>query len=231
MEEMTMKKIFLALAAVAALASCVKENAPVLDQDNDNLVTITALATKTTLDLDGTSVVWDADDEIGVVYDNGNNETVVGFSTTESGSPVKFTGEHPDGYMETTSAYAVYPSSSVTLDGGVKISHNLPEVQTGVVTPGMILSSALLDADDLKAGNATAQFHNALALVKVIVPADVQSVTLTSDMLSGSLVGRSIFNAPDEDGVMLKNTEVSIRRTVTLSTGSELAVGTHDLLV
>lgn len=226
MEEMTMKKIFLALAAVAALASCVKENAPVLDQDNDNLVTITALATKTTLD--GTSVVWDADDEIGVVYDITLAEIPV-FSTTGSGSSVKFTGAHPDGYMETTSAYAVYPSSAVTLEGGlVKISHNLPEVQTGVVTPGMILSSALLDAEDLKAGNATAQFHNALALVKVIVPADVQSVSLTSS--NETLTGAAEFYAPSPS--LGRKSSQSGSKTVTLSKGGlEPLPSENDLLV
>ena len=56
------------------------------------------------------------------------------------------------------------------------------------MTSGMILSSALLDAAQLKAGNATASFHNALALVKVVVPAGVQSVSLTSDATRGGLL-------------------------------------------
>ena len=223
-----MKKIFLALAAVAALASCVKENAPVLDQDNDNLVTITALATKTTLDLDGTSVVWDADDEIGVVY-NINLDEIPVFSTTGSGSSVKFTGAHPDGYMETTSAYAVYPSSAVTLEYGVvKVSHNLPAEQDGTIDGEMNLSFDELDVEDLKAGSATATFKNALTLLKVIVPEGVKEVSFTSN--SETLVGDAEFNAP-ASGAMGRKSVSDGGKTVTLTKGGSDLKGTHYLLV
>lgn len=223
---MTMKKIFLALAAVAALASCVDEKNIAPEQTGDNLVTITALATKTTLD--GTSVVWNAADEIGVVYDINLDEIPV-FSTTGSGSSVKFTGAHPDGYMETISAYAVYPSSAVTLEYGVvKVSHNLPAEQDGTIDRGMNLSFDELDVEDLKAGSATATFKNALTLLKVIVPEDVKEVSFTSN--SETLVGDAEFNAP-ASGAMGRKSVINGGKTVTLTKGGSDLAGTQYLLV
>ena len=225
-----MKRIALFLAAAAAtLASCVKENNLAPEQTSDNLVTIKALATKTTLDEN--IVIWEQDDEIAVVLEGVENAVNFEIDGEVNGASAKFVGTiAPE--TEYNSAYAVYPATAYTVEAGLaKITHSLPETQTGVITSGMILSSALLDAEELKAGNATANFHNALTLVKVIVPAGVQSVSLTSDNLSGSLVGSSTFNAPDEAGVLKKTGEISARRTVTLSTGSELTAGTYDLLV
>lgn len=226
-----MKRIALFLAAAAAtLASCVKENNLAPEQTSDNLVTIKALATKTTLD--GNAVVWEQDDEIAVVLEGVENAVNFEIDGEVNGASAKFVGTiAPE--TEYNSAYAVYPTAYTYSfeESAGKITHTLPETQTGVITSGMILSSALLDAEELKAGNAIANFHNALALVKVIVPAGVQSVSLTSDMLSPSLVGSSTFNAPNEDGVLTKVNEILTGRTVTLSTGSELTAGTYDLLV
>ncbi|MBR2162434.1 MAG: hypothetical protein IJ954_00990, partial [Bacteroidales bacterium] len=64
-----MKKIFLALAAVAALASCVKENTLVPEQTADNLVTITAVSADTKTTLDGENVLWEENDAIAVVVE------------------------------------------------------------------------------------------------------------------------------------------------------------------
>ena len=222
-----MKRIFLFLAAAAAtLASCVKENTLAPEQTSDNLVTIKALATKTTLD--GNAVVWEQDDEIAVVLEGVVDAVNFEIDGAVNGASAKFVGTiAPE--TEYNSAYAVYPVSAYSVEGGVgKISHTLPETQTGVVTSGMILSSALLDAEQLKAGNATASFHNALALVKVVVPAGVKEVSLKSsdDALAGTLT----FNEPNVDGIMTR-AENGTKRTVTLSTGSELAAGTHNLLV
>lgn len=222
-----MKRIALFLAAAAAtLASCVKENTIAPEQTSDNLVTIKALATKTTLD--GNAVVWEQDDEIAVVLEGVENAVNFGTDGEVNGASAKFVGTiAPE--TEYESAYAVYPATAYSVEGGFgKISHTLPETQTGVVTSGMILSSALLDAEQLKAGNATASFHNALALVKVVVPAGVREVSLKSsdDALAGTLT----FNEPNVDGIMTR-AENGTKRTVTLSTGSELAAGTHNLLV
>ena len=222
-----MKKVFLFLAAAVAFASCVKEAAPVLDQDNDNLVTITALATKTTLD--GVSVVWEENDDIAVVYGGMDLDAIPVFSTTESGSAVKFTGTHPDGYQGAASAYTVYPSDAVTLDAGVvKISHTIPAEQDGVVDPGLNLSFTELDVEALKAGNVSATFHNALTLLKVIVPEGVKEVSFTSN--DETLVGEAEFYAP-AGGKLGRKSGNNGGKTVTLTRGGSDLEGTHYLLV
>ena len=222
-----MKRIALFLAAAAAtLASCVKENTLAPEQTSDNLVTIKALATKTTLD--GNAVVWEQDDEIAVVLEGVENAVNFGTDGEVNGASAKFVGEI-DPVLEYNSAYAVYPATAYKVEAGVaKITHFLPETQTGVVTSGMILSSALLDAEQLKAGNATASFHNALALVKVIVPAGVQSVSLTSS--NETLTGAAEFYAPSPS--LGRKSLQSGSKTVTLSKGGlEPLPSENDLLV
>ena len=79
-----MKRIALFLAAAAAtLASCVKENTLAPEQTSDNLVTIKALATKTTLD--GNAVVWEANDAINVVFNSSETQYVAEFTTEDAG--------------------------------------------------------------------------------------------------------------------------------------------------
>ena len=224
-----MKKIYLFLATmVAALSSCMEESAlaPVAQ---DNKVTIKAVAGDTKTLLDGTSVVWEQGDKLAVLL-KGEETTIVEFAAEGevNGANATFTGKiAPE--LEYTAAYAVYPVSAYTVDGGVgKISHTLPETQTGEIKSGMNLSSTLLDAGKLKVGEAEGAFHNALTLLQVVVPAGVQSVSLHSS--DDALVGTLTFNEPNEYGVLTR-AENGTKRTVTLSTGSELAEGTHSLLV
>ena len=216
-----MKKIFILLAAaVAALSSCVEENALAPETKEGN-VTIKAVSADSKTLLDGTDVVWENTDKIAVVLDD-KDVTTVEFSVKgeANGANATFTGTiEPE--LEYTSAYAVYPASAV-VDGVV--SHTLPEVQTGVVTSGMNLSSALLDAEQLQAGEAVGTFHNALVLLQVVVPAGIQEISLTSDEY---LVGPTDFYVTN--GVLSRKTVESA--TVTLKTGSELTAGTHSLLV
>ena len=217
-----MKKIFILLAAaVAALSSCVEENALAPETKEGN-VTIKAVSADSKTLLDGTDVVWENTDKIAVVLDD-KDVTTVEFSVKgeANGANATFTGTiEPE--LEYTSAYAVYPASAV-VDGVV--SHTLPEVQTGVVTSGMNLSSALLDAEQLQAGEAVGTFHNALVLLQVVVPAGMQEISLTSD---DYLVGPTDFYVLN--GVLSRKTVLK-SATVTLKTGSELAQGTHSLLV
>lgn len=217
-----MKKIFILLAAaVAALSSCVEENALAPETKEGN-VTIKAVSADSKTLLDGTDVVWENTDKIAVVLDD-KDVTTVEFSVKgeANGANATFTGTiEPE--LEYTSAYAVYPASAV-VDGVV--SHTLPEVQTGVVTSGMNLSSALLDAAQLQAGEAVGTFHNALVLLQVVVPAGMQEISLTSDEY---LVGPTDFYVTN--GVLSRKTVLE-SATVTLKTGSELTAGTHSLLV
>ena len=226
-----MKKIFLLFAAaVAALSSCVKENGLEPQVNTDSKVTINAVAVDSKTVLDGLNVVWENEDALSVVL-AGDVTSVAEFSAESvDGAEAKFVyaGTEALALEDATSAYAVYPVSAVSQEGGVvKISHSLPEVQTGVVESGMNLSSAALSVEELVAGQATAQFKNALALLQVVVPAGVSEVSLHT-ATGAALVGDMTFNVVD--GV-LSVASTGTRRTVTLSTGSELAPGTHNLLV
>lgn len=236
-----MKKIFLALAAVAALASCVKENTLVPEQTADNLVTITAVSADTKTTLDDVNVLWEENDEIAVVVEGELNKYMQTFTTssTEKASTAEFTAVLSDELAadETVTGvgYAVYPAESVTYEHGiVSIAHVLPEAQTGTITKGMNLSYAKVDADDIKEGKANAVFSNALTLLKVNVPAGVKSVVLESDIMSPALVGTVNFtvNKTADNISFVKGGAVSTKRTVTLSNGgAELEEGVHDLLV
>lgn len=240
-----MKKIFISLAAIAALVSCVEEKGlePQPQQPVGNQVTIKAVAaeTKTLLGDDGTSVVWEENDAISVVVEGESEKYLETFTTssTEKTSIAEFTAvlsnELSADETVTGIGYAVYPATSVTLaNGSVSIVHELPEEQTGTITSGMNLSYAKVDADDIKAGKTNAVFHNALTLLKVNVPAGVKSVVLTSNILSPALVGKVNFtvNKTSDDISFVKGSAVSTERSVTLSNGgAELEEGVHDLLV
>ena len=226
-----MKKIFLLFAAaVTVLSSCVKENGLEPQVNTDGKVTINAVAVDSKTVLDGLNVVWENEDALSVVL-AGDVTSVAEFSAESvDGAEAKFVydGTEALALEDAKSAYAVYPASAVSQEGGVvKISHSLPEVQTGVVESGMNLSSAALSVEQLVAGQATATFNNALALLQVVVPEGVSEVSLHT-ATGSALVGDMTFNVVD--GV-LSVASNGTKRTVTLSTGSELAEGTHNLLV
>ena len=260
MEERNMKKIFISLAAIAALVSCVEEKGlePQPQQPVGNQVTIKAVAaeTKTALGQDGTSVLWEKDDQIKVVLESKvqYEEVVEDFSVSGelNGSSANFTGEF-DTTVEVEEGvhpYAVYPASAVLYDeatGNVSITHTLPEVQNGTIEPGMMLSSAILSTEAMESGTSTATFHNALTLLKIIVPEGVKSVSLTSG--NGNLVGKvtataeftDLFNTYVGDvhydvlpatGKLKLSKSGTNNNTVTLSNdGNALEAGSHYVLV
>ena len=226
-----MKKIFLLFAAaVAVLSSCVKENGLEPQVNTDGKVTINAVAVDSKTVLDGLNVVWENEDALSVVL-AGDVTSVAEFSAESvDGAEAKFVyaGTEALALEDATSAYAVYPATAVSQEGGVvKISHSLPEVQTGVVESGMNLSSAALSVEELVAGQATAQFKNALALLQVVVPAGVSEVSLHT-ATGAALVGDMTFNV--NEGVLTVGA-TGTKRTVKLSAESELEEGTHNLLV
>ena len=250
MEERNMKKIFISLAAIAAIVSCVEEKGlePQPQQPVGNQVTIKAVAaeTKTALGQDGTSVLWEEDDQIKVVLESKvqYEEVVEDFSVSGelNGSSANFTGEF-DTTVEVEEGvhpYAVYPASAVLYDeatGNVSITHTLPEVQNGTIESGMMLSSAILSTEAMESGTSTATFHNALTLLKIIVPEGVKSVSLTSE--NGNLVGKVTATADftdnsDETPATGKLTfaKEGTKKTVTLSNdGYALEAGSHSVLV
>jgi len=223
-----MKKLYLLLAAATLmLASCMQENLTP-DRPADGQVTIKAVAADTKTLLDGTMVVWENEDQIKVVVDAEYMYAYDFDAVTVDGAAANFVGTI--GQSEYDAAYAVYPASAVNVDNTTWVTHTLAETQTGVVTSGMNLSSALLDAEALKNGEATATFKNALTLLQVTVPSGVASVALTSSALDNGLVGTASFTM-NADGALVSPSRTTQRRTVTLSTGSELEAGTYSLLV
>ena len=218
-----MKRIALFFAAIAALSSCMKENTLSPVQPVDGQVTIKAVAADTKTLLDGTAVVWEAEDAIAVVLEGTQKNMVEFTAETVADANATFVGTVAGAEFET--AYAVYPKTAFD-QSTYTVSHELPATQTGVVASGMNLSSALLDADQLKSGSAEAEFHNALTLLQVVVPDGVNSVALTSSQ--DGLVGSTDFYVTN--GVLSRKS-LNTKNTVTLSTGSELAAGTYSLLV
>ena len=225
-----MKKIFLLFAAaVAVLSSCVKENGLEPQANTDGKVTINAVAVDSKTVLDGLNVVWENEDALSVVL-AGDVKTVAEFAAESvDGANAKFVyaGDDALAFDGVTSAYAVYPASAVSQEGGVvKVSHTLPEVQTGVVESGMNLSSAALSVEELVAGQATATFNNALALLQVVVPAGVKEVTLTS--ANDGLVGTTEFNV---NNGLLTRASTGTPRTVKLAVEAGLEARTYPVLV
>ena len=140
-----MKKIFLFLAAVAALASCVEEKGLDMQQPASDQVIIKAVAaeTKTTLsentEDEGISVLWTAEDKVKVAFKSKADGTYTSamFTAATGGSDkTDFAGTLDE--TVTTDAYedlglAVYPYHEAMLnpssDGSVSL--NLLEEQTG----------------------------------------------------------------------------------------------------
>ena len=214
-----MKRILLSLAAVAALASCVKENivAPVEGQ-----LTISAVSADSKTVLDGLNVVWENTDKIAVVV-NAETRVTAEFSIDEAtidGSAADFVGTIGS-LKNATSAYAVYPETAAEL------THTLPDDQTAGVS-GLMLSSAALDVDDMKDDAATAKFYPAVSLLQVAVPAGVKSVELTS--AGAALVGPATFEV-NADGSLAVEPTAEATKTVVLAAETALEVKTYPVVV
>lgn len=212
-----MKKIFLALAAVAALASCVKENTLVPEQTADNLVTITAVSadTKTTLGNDGTSVVWQKDDAIKVVFKSPSKQYVTEFTTDIDGTATTAAFSGLLDAEVTTDAcgdagYAVYPST-VNVESDGKILFTVSETQNGLIEKGENLAYAEVSLNEIRNTHTTeATFANVLSLLKITVPQGVKKITVTSTDEDEDGVATPIAgNAPYfyTDGTLVINEE------------------------
>lgn len=193
-----MKRIALFLAAAAALASCVEEKALVPEQTTDNLVTIKALATKTTLGEDGASVVWENNDAIKIVFkgDEDTYETVFTTSLAENASSADFTGIIGDEVTEEaygTVGFAVYPSTTELgeRNGLSRLEFSVASEQDGKIGKDENCSYANISLSDIKAKNTTtASFHNLLSIIKVVVPEGVKSVTVETTEMSVIVIGK-----------------------------------------
>ena len=214
-----MKRILFSLAAIAALASCVKENIAV---PAEGQLTISAVSADSKTVLDGLNVVWENTDKIAVVV-NADTKVTADFSIVEStlnGSAADFVGT-VGAFKNATSAYAVYPAAAVEL------THTLPADQTTGVS-GLMLSSAALDVEQMEKGAVTAVFNPALSLLQVAVPAGVKSVELTS--AEAALVGPATFEV-NADGSLALEPTAEATKTVVLAAEAELEAKVYPVVV
>ncbi len=231
-----MKRIFLLLAAVAAFASCVKENDLVPDQPEtqaDNIVTLKATSSDTKAVLDGADVLWYGEETVEVVLQKSGSPAYNIELTANVDEAIKnatFTGEiseeakNDTGLEET--GWAVYPNTAVPDPWDGFLHYTLTETQNG--TDIAHISSARVNTADIQAGAANASFNNFLTLLKITVPEGVNEVSLTANY---GIVGTANLNKPDAEG-KLSVYSYSSKKTVTLSTGSELDPGTvYSVLV
>ena len=228
-----MKRIVLFMAAVAALASCVKENNPAVEQKGDGLVTIKAVATSTKTVLNDTDVTWEGTDQIKVVLDLQTDELQDFAASTVAGSTATFNGQFASDVASATQAYAVYPNTAVTMNSiNASISHTIDSEQYGNIESGDNLSYALLEVEDLAAGNATTTFNNVYSLIRVTVPEGLTEVTFASESALAGTAPFHMFN-----GVLKVNTAAWLsqdqKKDIRLSpqVGEYLEEKTHDILI
>ena len=196
-----MKKVFLFFAAVAALASCAKEN-PVIENPVSEAqeVTIEAVAatTKTQL-VDGTNVQWTPGDKIKMCFDVKtwvSNNVWTGVEFQNNGESVSesafFTGSVDVNNVQDY-GFVVYPTSfkfDSRTSGGygenytTTISHVLPSAQPAVentFASDLNLSYAPVTKKQVEANNNNktpikVTFQNMCALIKVNLPAENYNV-------------------------------------------------------
>ena len=186
------KYIFMAVAGMLSLSSCSNDDNDLNEQNTPRQMTFTAgfdNGATTRATLNGKSVSFDANDEIGIL--SANNTTAKKFTTTAGGATATFTGTAKDD----TKFYAVYPyTDGLTLDGttikGVEIS---PE-QPFAANFGWESESAIAYATTT---NSTLTFHNACALLKITNDVG-DNVDIVIDCSGGVLTGT--FNLDTSSG-------------------------------
>lgn len=122
-----MKRFFIALAAMAAMVGCSKENIPseVITKDNFT-VDAKIVVDDTRVTVEGekfTDVKWELEDEVTLASEAGAKATL---TATESGDVVRFRGEGTYA-ADVDTYYAIYPSVDI-VDG---IASKSLEIQTG----------------------------------------------------------------------------------------------------
>jgi len=221
-----MKKIHILLFAMAAMvaASCSEkeEYAPSVATGNQVQREFSAIATKTTLQDDGTTVVWETSDAISVFDGTSNNKFDIKDYTSPSAS-AKFEGTTE---ATATEFYAVYPyAAENTLDGN-KVSGTVPAAQTaktGSFDSGAAVAVAYTDADAFA-------FHNVTALIGVKLSSsqnNVSSIVLTGNC--GESVAGAVTATLSSAGAVTAITSSSTgSKSVTLS-GTFAAGGMYYL--
>ena len=167
------------LAAVFALASCAKEagKAPSAAEGNLVPVTIQASVPVTRTDLDGTTPIWEDEDQIGVFTADGTLCPQPFITSDDGESSASFSGMKPE-YSRLTTAFYPY-AGDAEMDGDL-VFLNLPRQQSG--TPA---SAVMVSLGNEQNGFT---FENVCCLVKMSIPSSLgvrQVEIVRNDQVSG----------------------------------------------
>ena len=249
-----MKKVFMFFAAVAALASCAKEN-PVTENpvSEPQEVTIEAVAatTKTQL-VDGTNVQWTPGDKIKMCFDVQPN-----FSNKRYGPTAEFESQGSEvsektyfkgsinmanagayGFVAYPSTISFESSGETWSDFKTNVSYDLSSSQPAAANtfaPNLNLSWAAVTKSEVN-NNASSQspinvtFKNMCALIKVTLPAEEYNVNnILIESTSAGLTGdRSLTWVAEssKQELMLGNFKSAVNEvSLANADGSKLTAG------
>ena len=233
-----MKRLFLAVAALAALVSCNRGNELVPSQNFRN-VSIVAKSAETKTVLQDNAVVWEASDAIKVRFDktDASASHFETFTTAQGGATATFAGTLPNDVSETggynDTGYAVYPAAAMDDNGTVSFTlpSNVTVDASGTFSASENLSSAKVSLTDLVSdGTTSANFLNAFSIIRFKLDSDVQTLKLTAD---APLVGTAtmVFN---DEGRLVKSgdfTTPSNVLNITAPTGGFDGTTAYNILV
>ena len=164
---------------IAALFSCVKEIEKEGETPGDEIVpegytlqTFKALSEETRTSISGGNTVWNAGDQIRVIFSDGSTSdpfTLTGGANTPTG---EFQGLVPNGK---TASYAVYPAAAYSSVSGSTVNVAIPASQPGTFAAGNIAVAKV------GAGNSMAFKNvNAFLVFQLKSGTDVTRVEVTS---------------------------------------------------
>lgn len=233
-----MKRLFLAVAALAALVSCNRGNELVPSQNFRN-VSIVAKSAETKTLLQDNAVVWEASDAIKVRFDktDASASHFETFTTAQGGETATFAGTLPNDVSATggynATGYAVYPATAMAADGTVSFTlpSNVTVDASGTFSASENLSSAKVSLTDLVSdGTTSANFLNAFSIIRFKLDSDVQTLKLTAN---APLVGTATM-VFDNEGRLVKSgdfTTPSNVLNITAPTGGFDGTTAYNILV
>ena len=213
-----MKKTIFYLALAILATSCVKENAPVTNESEVELLPMEFVTsvedTKTYLDEDGQSVLWIKGDKVAVFDGTSEKKT---FEAQESGAEVTLKGEAAtaDEY------YATYPVYGTMTDG---VFTATVSAQQNAKMGSMSNNCAVVVA---KAEGDKFHFKNVSSLIKFNLAVEgVKSLTLmgnNNEQIAGKFTFTWNNGDPQITGITVPQVAVSVRNP----NGNDLAVGDY----
>ena len=164
---------------IAALFSCAKEIEQDVETPGDEIVpegytlqTFTAVSEETRTSISGGNTVWNAGDQIRVIFSDGSASdpfTLTGGANTTTG---KFEGLVPEGK---TAAYAVYPATAYSSVDETTVNVSIPASQPGTFAAGNIAVAKVGEGNSMAFKNM-----NAFLVFQLKSGTDVTRVEVTS---------------------------------------------------